>query len=95
VIKKSTKAPVPPPPSKTRLMASAPPPTLIPDNLSRSGDDIQDMNFKVSADFHRRYKTTATIWGMSMKDLLEASFKLWVEKHGSRPSDAPDLFRDR
>jgi hypothetical protein len=92
-VNSKTKAPVPPPP-RQRLMAQAPAPTLqIPDNLSRSNDDIQDMNFKVSPDFHRRFKSTATLWGMSMKDLLEASFKLWVEKHGPAPKDSGDLFR--
>lgn len=85
-----TRARVPAPP-KQRLMASAPPPTFVPDNLSKSSDNLQDLNFKVTPDFHRKFKVTATSWGMSMKELLEASFKAWIDQHGPRPKD-DDLF---
>jgi hypothetical protein len=40
------------------------------------------MNFKVSPDFHRRFKLEATLRGRSMKELLEASFKTYLEQHG-------------
>ena len=90
-----TKANVPTPPSKStksRLMVAAPPPQETPDNLSKPSDDVlRDLNFKVAPDFHRRFKLTATSWSMSMKDLLEACYQAWVEKHGASPSD--DLFR--
>lgn len=78
---------VPPPPrsSSSRLPDAPPTSADVPDNLSRPSDGFQDLNFKVSSDFHRRFKLTAATWGMSMKELLEASFKKWVEEHGYEP----------
>ena len=40
---------------------------------------LQDMNFKVHPAFHRQFKMTAAAQGMSMKELLEASFQAWKE----------------
>jgi hypothetical protein len=36
---------------------------------------IVDLNFKVTSDFHRRFKGEAAARGISMKELLEASFQ--------------------
>lgn len=44
-----------------------------------------DMNFKVSADFHRRFKGEAVQRGMSMKELLETCFETFL-----RSSDAAE-----
>lgn len=60
--------------------------TRVPREQGSSETQV-DMSFKVPARFHRRFKRTAANWGMSMKELLEASFKEWVEKHGSQPAD--------
>lgn len=84
----NTKAPVPPPPKRQkpltqRLQASAPAPTLAPVNLAQPTAGSMDMNFKVHPDFHREFKATAAIRGMSMKELLEASFAAWKEKFGT------------
>lgn len=84
----NTKAPVPPPPKKQkpltqRLQVSAPMPTLVPDNLATPTSGTMDLNFKVHPDFHREFKSTAAIRGMSMKELLEASFNAWKEKFGA------------
>ncbi|SER26693.1 hypothetical protein SAMN05216548_11432 [Faunimonas pinastri] len=68
-------------------MVSAPTPTFTPDNLSKSPEELKDLNFKVSPDLHRDFKLTATAWGMSMKELLEAAYKGWVEKHGKFPGE--------
>ncbi len=38
-----------------------------------------DLNFKVDPDFHKLFKTQAIIRGMTMKELLEASFKAFLE----------------
>lgn len=75
---------VPPPPPRRRGLAAIPiPQTTAPvDNLSRPNSGVQDLNFKVEPDFHRAFKTTATIKGMSMKELLEASFSIWIETYG-------------
>lgn len=88
---KKTTVAVPPPPSRSRLVAPPPVTTMTPDNLSQQ-EKWTDLNFKVDATFHRQFKTTATIWGMSMKDLLEASFKFWVQHHGAMPPNAQEMF---
>lgn len=89
---KSTKANVPPPP-RQRLMAEAPAPTMVPDNLSRSDNKLVDLNFKVSPDFHRMVKSLAATRGMTMKDLLEAAIKEYVNRYGDIPKETIDLFR--
>ena len=80
----SKKPNVPAPPGSLRrgLLVSVPTPTLTPDNLSRPAAGLQDLNFKVENDFHRNFKLVATEKGMSMKELLEASFHAWVDRYG-------------
>lgn len=63
--------------------------TRVPREKGSSETHV-DMSFKVPAKFHRRFKRTSSNWGMSMKELLEASFKEWVEKHGMMPADLDD-----
>ena len=46
-----------------------------------------DLNFKVGPDFHQAFKTEATIRRMSMKELLEASFKAFLEFNIRKPFD--------
>ena len=46
-----------------------------------------DLNFKVDPDFHRAFKTEATVRGMSMKELLEASFKAFLGSNMRKPFD--------
>lgn len=77
--------------SKRRLQLSIPESRFLTDNLSKPSDDIADMNFKVASDFHRRFKTEATIRGLSMKELLEESFKCYLDKNGAAYDE--DLFR--
>ena len=86
--KQTTKANVPPPPRQTkqRLMAAVPLPEKAPENLSKPTDagtaGFVDLNFKVDETFHRRFKLEATVRGLSMKDLLIASFRSYLEQHG-------------
>lgn len=84
---------VPPPPAKrkSRLGASAPKASVAVDHLSEPSDSgkMQDMNFKVSPSFHKRFRVEASLRGMSMKELLEAMAKFYYEGHGGtleRPS---------
>jgi hypothetical protein len=49
---------------------------------SSSNTGVHDMNFKMDPDFHRAFKATASIRNMAMKELLEASFRCWVDAHG-------------
>jgi hypothetical protein len=55
------------------------PPTrnLVAPSTTRSAD----LNFKVSEEFHRAFKGAATLTGISMKELLEEAFNLWVEQN--------------
>ena len=42
----------------------------------------QDLNFKVSPEMHRAFKTTASLRGIPMVDLFKESFQSWQEKFG-------------
>jgi hypothetical protein len=76
---------VPPPPRAARRGLQVPPPApaQAPDNLAKSNAGLQDMNFKMDTDFHRAFKTTASMRNMAMKELLEASFRCWIEVYGT------------
>lgn len=85
--------PPPPPPARAtapRLQAPAPSPAKAPDNLTQPTDSgfstFQDMNFKVDPAFHRKFKMEAVSRGLSMKDMLVASFNAYLEVHGSKTS---------
>ena len=75
---------VPPPPrAPNRGLLMPVPKTEAPtDNLSKPVTALQDLNFKMDPDFHRAFKAVATLRGMSMKELLEASFRCWLEHYG-------------
>jgi len=88
---------VPPPPGKgssapkQRFMTSVPTLDTAPDNLSRPSETtLQDLNFKVSPDFHRAFKVAATTRGMTMKELLEACYSHYMQAF---PMKQDDLFR--
>ena len=51
-------------------------------NLPKPTTGYVDLNFKVTDLFHRNYKFTATYKGMTMKELMEASFEAWLQKNG-------------
>jgi hypothetical protein len=77
---------VPPPPRARQnrgLQTPPPQPNQVSDNLAKANSGIQDMNFKMDGEFHRAFKTTASMRNMAMKELLEASFRCWVEQNGS------------
>lgn len=77
----------PPPPRRTgRLTAVPPRPSEAPDNLTKPTDvdAVQDMNFKVKPEFHTTFKTEAVLRGMSMKEMLEAAFRCYIDVNGSK-----------
>lgn len=84
-----TRAPVPSPPRKTksRLMDMLPEaPPQASDNLTKpNAEKLKDLSFKVDEAFHREMKAAAANWGMSMKDLLTAAFKVWIDQNGEAP----------
>lgn len=48
-----------------------------------SSDELQTLNFKVSADFKKQYKGFAVAQGISMLELLKEGFALSKERRGS------------
>lgn len=73
----STKANLGPPPSKRRTLAALTAKPIEPANNMKAAE-IKDLSFKVDADWHRRFKTTASNYQLSMKQVLEEAFELWV-----------------
>jgi hypothetical protein len=43
--------------------------------------DLKDLNFKVDPEFHTKFKSVATIRRLSMKELLEECFQVYLQKH--------------
>lgn len=81
---------VPPPPPRRGLSAVPMPVTndLAPaTNMSKPNSGTMDLNFKVDPETHHRFKMSATMRRMSMKDLLLASFNTWLEVHGQDLKD--------
>ena len=70
-------------PMRERLQMQLPTPKDIGDNLTKPTDDIVDLNFKIPESFHRQFKAEATLRGIFMRELLETSFKCFLEVHGS------------
>lgn len=72
---------VPPPNSRApRLPAPPPPVSAAPQNMATpNGDKMVDMNFKVPAAMHKRVKMEAFQRGMSMKELVEAALRFYIE----------------
>ncbi len=54
----------------------------VPEKEDRSAkNDLETLNFKVKSQFKREYKGYAVSRGMTMVELLEASYQLYKEKH--------------
>lgn len=70
----------PPPPPANRL--PAPPPRLdeTPTNMGTPTEDLVTMNFKVPPRLRMQFKSESSMRGMSMRDMLEASFKFYCQK---------------
>jgi hypothetical protein len=90
---KDDKVGVPPPPrSRARGLQTPPPapnePTVAEPNLSKPNSGIQDMNFKMDPEFHAAFKMIASKRKMAMKEMLEASFRCWVDVNGDEMEKA-------
>jgi len=78
----TAKTRVPPAPKKQREA----PPQLeeTPHNLEKPPPlATETLNFKVTAEFKREYKVYAASRSMTMIDLLEQSYRIYQERHGS------------
>lgn len=71
-------------PAPIRSTKGQPPsPDEIKHNLQRpEASGMKPLNFKVSPEFHREFKTLAATHGMSMLDLLREGFELAKERRG-------------
>lgn len=49
-----------------------------------SGERLAPMTFNMPQDWHKRFKTTAVLHEMSMKDLLIESFAAWEREQKRR-----------
>ena len=81
-----TKADVPAPPRQHAAfldrLAVAPTMDVGVPAANNMAEKQKDMSFKVGAEFHHVFKSTAALHRLSMKELLEQSFELWQQKHG-------------
>ena len=48
----------------------------------RRSSSLTPLNFKVSAEFHREFKTYAAQYGISMLELLQEGFRITKERRG-------------
>ena len=67
-------------PTRKKSPKLEPSASVIPLGNLDQPDALTPMNFRVSAQFHREFKLYAVQHGMSMVDLLQASFKVLKEK---------------
>ncbi len=77
-------AKVPPPRGGRQGGRKGPPPgpAAAGDNLGRpAGAALKPLNFRVSPEFHREFKTFAATEGRSMVDVLHEAFDLIRAKH--------------
>lgn len=88
-----TKVKAGPPPERplTRRLSVSIPDTETPNNLTIPNSGRHDLNFKVSPELRRRFKTEAAARGWNMKQLLEACFESFLRQHGEL---SKDLFRE-
>ena len=70
-----TKAQLGPPPRGKKLSMGEMITPVAANNMSEKG--LKDLSFKVDPDFHHKFKTTASSYRLSMKDLLEECFDAW------------------
>lgn len=72
------------PPAPRRQREAPPPLQETPQNLDKPPPlATETLNFKVTAEFRREYKVYAASRGMTMIELLEESYQLYKERHGS------------
>lgn len=71
-------------PAPNRSTKGAPPAsTETQRNLQRpEGGGLKPLNFKVSPEFHREFKSLAAVHGVSMLELLREGFELVKARRG-------------
>lgn len=67
---------------KWRRASEKPPENTAIRNLPKPATGHVDLNFKVTDLFRRKYKIIAAHTGMTMKEVLEDSCEVWLQKNG-------------
>jgi len=75
--------PAVPKPVRAGFLGSIDSPTLEPAN-NMSSTKTADMTFRMDPKWHARFKATAALHGLNMKELLVESFAAWEEKNKTR-----------
>jgi hypothetical protein len=73
------------PPIQKKVMSKGAPPAaeLVTNNLDKAeGGEVKTLTFKVSPDFHREFKSYATLNDLSMIELLYKAFEHYRESRG-------------
>ena len=88
-----------PQPDQDQPEEAAPPIATIHDpvfdNLAGVKDkDYVDLNFKVKLTLRTEFKQVAAAFNMSNKELMEASYRAFLEKYGKSPRDAARIARE-
>jgi len=72
---------IPPPPKTSKGLPPSASQTL--ENFNRDeAAELKPLNFKVSAEFHREFKSHAAVHGMTMVELLREGFELAKARRG-------------
>jgi hypothetical protein len=72
------------PPAPKRQREAPPPLEETPQNLEKAPPlATETLNFKVTAEFKREFKVYAASRDMTMIELLEESYQLYKQRHGS------------
>lgn len=70
---------VPKKPIRAGFLADIEMPTMVPAPDNMKAEKTADMTFRMDPKWHSRFKATAALHGMSMKELLVESFALWEQ----------------
>lgn len=67
---------------KAAPTASAAPPAEVSAPAPKVYQTGEPLNFRVKAEFKRRFKSTAAHHGLKMNELLVEAFDLWLQEKG-------------
>lgn len=70
------------PTNRASFLGAIEAPTMAADNMSAI--KTADMTFKMPPAWHGEFKATAAVHGMSMKELLVASFEAWKREQKAK-----------
>lgn len=77
-------------PNKNSILATTPKKVKATKNFKAADDENKDagMTFVMPREWHTEFKVTATMEGMSMRDLLIQSFEAWKREQYLKAQEA-------